>query len=88
MYSVVIKVTGPIIEKTMNALMCGFGAGKTSLINALCGSAFYGKITGDVKINVHDTTIEENTHFDGFVPQDNKYNFCRKLPVTIQYLNG
>ena len=46
------------------------GPGKTSLISALCGRAFYGKITGDVKINGHDTTIEENTHFVGFVPQD------------------
>ena len=47
--------------------MSGYGAGKTFLINALCGIALYGKITGNVKINGHDTTIEENTHFVGFV---------------------
>ena len=49
----------------MTALMGRSGVGKTSLINVLCGRAFYGKITGDVKINGHDTTIEENTHFFG-----------------------
>ena len=51
----------------MTALMGGSGPGKTSLISALCRRAFYGKITGDIKINGHDTTIEENTHFVGFV---------------------
>jgi ABC-type multidrug transport system ATPase subunit len=50
--------------------MGGSGAGKTSLISALCGRAFYGKITGDVKINGHDKTPEESTYLVGFVPSD------------------
>ena len=58
----IIKVTGHIRRKTITALMNGSGAGKRFLINNLCGSAFYGKITENAKINEHDTTIEKNTH--------------------------
>jgi ABC-type Mn2+/Zn2+ transport system ATPase subunit len=44
-------------------------AGKTSLLNALCGRAFYGDVTGIIKINGHKTSIEEHSHAVGFVPQ-------------------
>ena len=48
----------------------GSGAGKTSLLNALCGRAHYGHVSGEVIINGNTAKIEEQTHSMGFVPQD------------------
>lgn len=67
---IVDKVSGRIRAGTMTALMGGSGAGKTSLLNALCGRAFYGEVTGTVKVNGHKTSIEEHSSAVGFVPQD------------------
>lgn len=50
--------------------MGGSGAGKTSLLNALCGRAFYGETTGTIKVNGHLSSIEEHRSAVGFVPQD------------------
>lgn len=50
--------------------MGGSGSGKSSLLNALCGRAGYGKVTGDIKINGNNTTIDEHKNVIGFVPQD------------------
>eukprot|EP00532_Pseudo-nitzschia_australis_P020819 CAMPEP_0168291848 /NCGR_PEP_ID=MMETSP0142_2-20121227/6616_1 /TAXON_ID=44445 /ORGANISM="Pseudo-nitzschia australis, Strain 10249 10 AB" /LENGTH=897 /DNA_ID=CAMNT_0008239483 /DNA_START=9 /DNA_END=2702 /DNA_ORIENTATION=+ len=68
--NVVNKVTGRIRGKTMTALMGGSGAGKTSLLNALCGRAHYGETTGKVYLNGHETDIESHVDCIGFVPQD------------------
>ena len=46
------------------------GAGKTSLLNALCGRAFYGTVEGNIWINGNMTSIEEHRDAVGFVPQD------------------
>ena len=46
------------------------GAGKTSLLNALCGRAFYGTVEGKIWINGHEASIEEHKDAVGFVPQD------------------
>ncbi|VEU38252.1 unnamed protein product [Pseudo-nitzschia multistriata] len=67
---VVNNVTGRIRGKTMTALMGGSGAGKTSLLNALCGRAHYGETTGTVYLNGHETDIESHVDCIGFVPQD------------------
>jgi ABC-type transport system involved in cytochrome bd biosynthesis fused ATPase/permease subunit len=67
--SVVEKVTGRLRGRTMTALMGGSGAGKTSLLNALCGRAFYGETTGTIHVNGHLTSIEEHKDSVGFVPQ-------------------
>jgi len=67
---VVNKVTGRIRGKTMTALMGGSGAGKTSLLNALCGRAHYGETTGTIYLNGHDTNIQKHVDCIGFVPQD------------------
>ena len=67
---VVKKVTGRIRGKTMTALMGGSGAGKTSLLNALCGRAHYGETTGTVYLNGHETEIQKHVDCIGFVPQD------------------
>ena len=49
----------------------GSGAGKTSLLNALCGRAYYGQISGKVTINGHaGHGIEDFKDSVGFVPQD------------------
>jgi len=67
---VVNSVTGRLKKKSMTALMGGSGAGKTSLLNALCGRAFYGDVTGNVLINGHEASIEKYMDVIGFVPQD------------------
>jgi len=68
--TIVDSVTGRIQESTMTAIMGGSGAGKTSLLNALCGRAFYGDVTGDIKINGKAGRIEDHRNVVGFVPQD------------------
>lgn len=67
---IVDRVTGRLQAGTMTALMGGSGAGKTSLLNALCGRAFYGQISGIVKINGHQSEIGRHSSAVGFVPQD------------------
>jgi ABC-type multidrug transport system ATPase subunit len=68
--NVVDKVTGRLRAGTMTALMGGSGAGKSSLLNALCGRAFYGETSGTILVNGHLSTIEEHRDSVGFVPQD------------------
>ena len=70
---VVNNVTGRLPSGTMTALMGGSGAGKTSLLNALCGRAFYGEVSGVIKINGHVGSIEEHSDVVGFVPQVRTY---------------
>jgi ABC-type multidrug transport system ATPase subunit len=54
----------------MTAVMGGSGSGKSSLLNALCGRAFYGKTTGKVFINGNESKIENHKSSIGFVPQE------------------
>jgi len=68
--NVVNNVSGRLRGKTMTALMGGSGAGKTSLLNALCGRAHYGETSGTVYINGNETNIEKHADCIGFVPQD------------------
>lgn len=46
------------------------GAGKTSLLNCLCGRAYYGRTEGTVVINGQEASIGEIQSATGFVPQD------------------
>ena len=68
--NVVDDVTGRIRKGTMTAIMGGSGAGKTSLLNALCGRANYGKVHGKIFINGNLTSMENFAGLVGFVPQD------------------
>jgi ABC-type lipoprotein export system ATPase subunit len=67
---VVDNVTGRLRAKSMTAIMGGSGAGKTSLLNALCGRAYYGETTGTILVNGHEERIEDHKDSVGFVPQD------------------
>jgi len=49
-------------------IFCGIG--KTSLLNALCGRAFYGRTEGKVIINGQEASLESIQSSTGFVPQD------------------
>ena len=64
------ELTGRIEAASMTAILGGSGAGKTSLLNALCGRAFYGKVSGRVYINGHQKTLDCIKDATGFVPQD------------------
>ena len=68
--NVVDRVSGRIRGKTMTALMGGSGAGKTSLLNALCGRAHYGETTGEIYLNGHKIDLQKHIDCIGFVPQD------------------
>lgn len=48
----------------------GSGAGKTSLLNALCGRSHYGTTNGIIHVNGKITNIEDCIDTMGFVPQD------------------
>mmetsp|Transcript_22505 Transcript_22505/g.34009 ORF Transcript_22505/g.34009 Transcript_22505/m.34009 type:complete len:512 (-) Transcript_22505:2114-3649(-) len=67
--NVVDGVSGRIQGGTMTAVMGGSGAGKTSLLNALCGRAYYGDTSGEVYINGNPAQIEDFSELIGFVPQ-------------------
>lgn len=67
---VVNSCTGRLRSNTMTAILGGSGAGKTSLLNALCGRAPYGVVTGETRINGKIATIDEHRKSIGFVPQD------------------
>ena len=43
---------------------------KTSLLNALCGRAFYGQTTGQIYINGNEARIDDHKGVTGFVPQE------------------
>jgi ABC-type transport system involved in cytochrome bd biosynthesis fused ATPase/permease subunit len=68
--NVVDDVSGRIQKGTMTALLGGSGAGKTSLLNALCGRAYYGEVQGNVFINGQKASVEDFADSIGFVPQD------------------
>lgn len=67
---VVNEVSGRLRSNTMTAVMGGSGSGKSSLLNALCGRAFYGKTTGKVFINGNMSSIDNHKSAIGFVPQE------------------
>lgn len=63
-------VTGEFRPKRVAAIMGLSGAGKTTFMNALCGRAYYGTTSGEIRINGHVSSIAEIKQLRGFVPQD------------------
>jgi len=68
--SVLDGVTGKFAAGKMCAVMGPSGAGKTTFMNALCGKATYGTVTGTVYVNGEEADISEYKSVMGFVPQD------------------
>ena len=69
--NVLDDVTGRLSSNTMTAVMGGSGSGKSSLLNALCGRAHYGVVSGEIYINGHgNSKIEDHKSVIGFVPQE------------------
>lgn len=66
---IVQGATGHMKAGTTTALMGASGAGKTSLLNALCGRAYYGTTTGTIFLNGQESTIKDHKSLIGFVPQ-------------------
>jgi ABC-type bacteriocin/lantibiotic exporter with double-glycine peptidase domain len=67
--TIVAGVSGTIPAGSSVAIMGESGAGKTSLLNVLCGRAHYGTTTGVVKINGEARDINTVASMVGFVPQ-------------------
>ena len=81
--NVVNHVTGRIHAGQMTALMGGSGAGKTSLLNALCGRAFYGETSG-----------KEGDRFSGwkafvvFIGASLSYHLCVYCIIHFRYYSN
>eukprot|EP00929_Paragymnodinium_shiwhaense_P013490 TRINITY_DN121336_c0_g1_i1.p1 TRINITY_DN121336_c0_g1~~TRINITY_DN121336_c0_g1_i1.p1 ORF type:complete len:847 (+),score=149.58 TRINITY_DN121336_c0_g1_i1:51-2591(+) len=91
------NISGEFPASSLVALMGPSGGGKTTFMNALCGRASYGKVTGRVFINGQEGSIEDFPKLVGFVPQDDimhtdltvhqniLYNARLRLPASVSY---
>mmetsp|Transcript_27613 Transcript_27613/g.55261 ORF Transcript_27613/g.55261 Transcript_27613/m.55261 type:complete len:1005 (-) Transcript_27613:1103-4117(-) len=82
---VVDRASGKLREGTLTAVMGGSGTGKTSLLNALSGRAYYGEVTGSILINGRNGRIEDHKHLVGFVPQDDFVNGELTVRENLQF---
>eukprot|EP00929_Paragymnodinium_shiwhaense_P078958 TRINITY_DN4098_c0_g1_i1.p1 TRINITY_DN4098_c0_g1~~TRINITY_DN4098_c0_g1_i1.p1 ORF type:complete len:852 (-),score=160.01 TRINITY_DN4098_c0_g1_i1:615-3170(-) len=91
------NISGEFPASSLVALMGPSGGGKTTFMNALCGRASYGKVTGQVFINGKEGSITDFPKLVGFVPQDDimhtdltvhqniLYNARLRLPASASY---
>jgi hypothetical protein len=79
-------ILSPLVFTLVTHLSRALFAGKTSLLNALCGRAFYGDVAGSIYVNGHRTSIEEHIGTVGFVPQVSLVQFFALL--TPSYLTN
>jgi ABC-type multidrug transport system ATPase subunit len=63
-------VSGSIKSGSLVAVMGPSGAGKTTLMNVMCGRAHYGTVSGEMKLNGMSDNIIRHRKKVGFVPQD------------------
>lgn len=63
-------VSGSFPAGSSVAVMGPSGGGKTTFMNALCGRADYGKVSGDIFINGKPGGVDDFQSLVGFVPQD------------------
>ena len=64
------NVSGVAPAAKLTAVMGTSGSGKTSLVNALCGRAYYGRMTGEVLANGVPMNVRDHRGAVCFVPQD------------------
>uniref|UniRef100_A0A6U8X0Z0 ABC transporter domain-containing protein n=1 Tax=Zooxanthella nutricula TaxID=1333877 RepID=A0A6U8X0Z0_9DINO len=104
--SMTLKSTGqPVLEGVsgsfpagaLAAVMGPSGGGKTTFMNALCGRADYGHVTGDIFINGHPGGVGDFPSLVGFVPQDDilfsdltvfealYFNALLRLPLAMRH---
>ncbi|EFC36770.1 predicted protein [Naegleria gruberi] len=62
-------VRGEIRNSELLAVMGCSGSGKTSFITSLCGKAYYGNVTGTIKLNGNEASLTKFRKLTGFVPQ-------------------
>jgi ABC-type multidrug transport system ATPase subunit/Ca2+-binding EF-hand superfamily protein len=63
-------VSGSIKSGSLVAVMGPSGAGKTTLMNVMCGRAHYGDVSGEMRLNGRPDAIIRHRKKLGFVPQD------------------
>lgn len=63
-------VSGEFRAGRMCAIMGPSGAGKTSLMNVLCGKASYATVSGVVRFNGQEGDFNDYKTVRGFVPQE------------------
>lgn len=63
-------VSGEFRAGRMCAIMGPSGAGKTSLMNVLCGKASYATVSGVVRFNGQEGDFNDYKTVMGFVPQE------------------
>jgi ABC-type multidrug transport system fused ATPase/permease subunit len=67
---IIENLSGRIRGGKLTAVMGLSGSGKTSLLNVLAGRAFYGTVTGEIKINGRRDNLRWHRGLVGYVPQD------------------
>ncbi|CAE7470428.1 ABCG24 [Symbiodinium pilosum] len=67
----------------MCAILGPSGAGKTSLMNVLCGKANYAYVSGRVCFNGQEGNYEDYKTVMGFVPQD---DIVHEAGTQFQYV--
>jgi len=55
------------------------------LLNALCGRAWYGKVTGEILVNGKQGNISDFKNFIGFVPQDDTVHGDLSVYENLMY---
>jgi energy-coupling factor transporter ATP-binding protein EcfA2 len=64
------NVSGVLFASSLTCIMGPSGCGKTTLLTAIAGRTQNGKISGSIKVNDVEQTIERFRTVVGFVPQD------------------
>jgi len=78
-------ITGKFPAKSLVAVMVPSGGGKTTFMNALCGRASYGNVTGSIKINGREGGVQDFPKLVGFVPQDDIMHADLTVEQNIYY---
>mgnify|MGYP000141187841 CR=1 FL=1 len=78
-------VTGTIRHGRVTAVMGPSGAGKSTFVTTLCGKAYYGNMTGTVKINGIAEPFSKYQTITGFVPQEDVMMRTLTVKENLQF---